>query len=166
MDTPTLFDDHDDDEGPPTDEWTLGRTRAWLRARVETGSGCPCCEQFAKVYRRKITGSAAWALIQMWRAGGHDLVHVPTLLRRVTADESKLAYWGLTRSSEIRRDDGGKAGWWAVTELGRAWIYREATVPTYARVYDGRVLNLEGDPRTIVEALGTRFNYRELMEGI
>ena len=36
------------------DGMTLGEARDWLRERIEDGEECPCCRQFAKVYRRRL----------------------------------------------------------------------------------------------------------------
>ena len=55
---------------PPSDGETLGGARDWLRDRVEKGAKCPCCGQFAKVYRRTITSGMARALFMIWHEGG------------------------------------------------------------------------------------------------
>jgi len=141
----------------------LGEARAWLRQRVDKGEHCPCCTQFAKVYRRPITSASARSLVLLWRAAQHNYAHLPTVLKHTHADEAKLAYWGLMEEEAVVRPDGGRAGWWRVTDLGERWIYQTVTVPKYARIYDGRCLGLSGDPVTIIDALGTRFDLRVLM---
>ena len=35
-------------------EMTLDEAKAWLRDQVDDGAHCPCCGQFAKVYKRRI----------------------------------------------------------------------------------------------------------------
>jgi hypothetical protein len=148
----------------PNDHWTLGDTRDWLRRRLEDGEHCPCCTQFAKVYRRKITSTSARALITMFRAGAqYEPKHLPTVLGRKQADETKMAYWGLIQEESAQRSDGGRAGWWQITELGVEWIHGRVAMPRYARIYDGRCLALVGEPTTIQDCLGTRFNLSELM---
>ena len=102
----------------------------------------------------------------MLRAGGHgSFVHLPTVLGRKQADEAKLRYWGLIEEELKLREDGGRAGWWRVTDAGALWARGLSAVPRYAVIFDSKLLRLEGPPLTIVEALGNRFNYRDLMDG-
>jgi hypothetical protein len=160
----------------PTDETPLGEVRAWLRGRVEDGETCPCCLQFAKIYRRKITAPMARVLIAMWRVGGRDWVDIPALAKSIYTDrtratggdETKARYWGLIEPKpNERRDDGSlRVGWWRLTHAGVSFVRGENTVPKYARIYDGRLLGLDYSEHVdITDALGTRFDYRELMQG-
>jgi hypothetical protein len=52
-----------------------------------------------------------------------------------------------------------------VTRLGARFVRGEIRIAKYARVYNGRCLGLEGEPVDIRDALGTQFNYSELMAG-
>lgn len=142
---------------------TLGEARAELRQLVRDGERCPCCDQFAKVYRRKLNSGMARSLIAMWRTAGTSWVHVPTALDARSREEGKLRYWGLVVESDEERDDGGRAGWWQVTDLGAQFVLGQLRVPQYAHVYDGRCLGLHGDPVMIRDCLTDRFSYEELM---
>lgn len=145
-----------------------------LRELVDDGCSCPLCTQFAKVYRRKIHATMARELIHFYRrAGVGEWFDLPLLAgevsgkrRAYTGDSAKLRYWGLMVENDARREDGGRAGWWQVTERGRAWVLRQLLIPKYARVYDGRCLGHEGEHVSILDALGTRFDYHELMAGV
>jgi hypothetical protein len=150
------------------DDMTLGEAREILRELLDAGHKCPCCTQMAKIYRRKITGRQAAALISLFRAAGRDYGHFPTVApdHYEAAQAALLRYWGLTEELQEKREDGGRAGWWRVTERGEAWIRGQTTVPKYARTYDSRCLGLTGESVTVVDALGTKFNYNELMAGI
>jgi hypothetical protein len=44
-------------------------------------------------------------------------------------------------------------------------VLNRSLVPTYAQIYDGRCLGYDGEPVSIVDALGKKFDYHELMEG-
>lgn len=140
----------------------LGVARAQLRQCVDEGAHCPCCTQFAKVYKRSINSTMARCLITIWRAAPFDFVHVPSLPGD-THEVSQLAWWGLVEEELKVRLDGGRAGWWRITEHGKRWLHGSATVPRYARIYDHRLLNLVGDPITAEDALGTKFDLRQLM---
>lgn len=153
----------------PDDTWTLEESRAWLRARVEKGAHCPLCSQFTKVYRRKINAAMARALILMWKEGdlGRRLyVHVPSIDPTRGGDVAKMEYWGLIEEERAVRTDGGRAGYWRLTRRGEDWILGKVRIPKYARVYDGRLLSLAGEPVSINDALGDWFKLDELMEGV
>lgn len=154
-------------EARPSDTTPLGVARSWLRDRaISGGERCPCCAQFAKVYRRKLTASTGMALVSMYREAGQRFVHVPDLLRNKAADEAKARYWGLIESRGDYRDDGSRrSGFWRLTDSGVAFVRRRIRVPRYALIYDGRCLGLEGEPVGIAEVLGNRFDYGELMRG-
>ena len=146
-----------------TDDMTLAQARDQLRDLVDRGCQCPCCTQYAKVYRRKINSGMARSLIRMWRLAGTDWINVPTSIGARSREEGKLAYWQLVEESTDVRDDGGRAGWWRVTERGAQFVTNQLKVPKYARVYDGRCLGLRGELVTIRRCLSSRFDYDELM---
>lgn len=146
---------------------SLAQVRNWLLSKADDGAECPVCKQYVKVYRRKITSSMAYALIEMYRAGGKDWVHLASVLTGARADEAKLAYWGLIEEEKILRPDGGRAGYWRVTDLGELFLRGNLKLPKYARVYNKRVLGLDAtEQATIRDALGTKFDYSELMAGL
>lgn len=156
------------------DEMSLGEARAKLRMLVDEGHTCPCCTQFAKVYKRTIHSSMAQALIRIYRTGhitrdsyNEWVVVADVLTHRQVADVAKLAYWELIQPEpEAQRRDGSKrVGRWRVTSRGLYFVTGQASVPKYARVYDGRVLGWTGEGVTIVDCLGKKFDYRELMYG-
>lgn len=154
-------------------EWGTphGVVKASLREDVEQPGGgiCPTCTQHAQVYRRKINAGMAVSLLRMF---AHDPVnlgwlHVPTVVGGRSREEGKLAYWGLVEEELVRREDGGRAGFWRVTELGRLFAQGRTTLPKYARIYNGRCLGLDTTSHAgIRDALGTQFSYDELMAGL
>lgn len=139
--------------------------RAYVSLMRYEGLTCPTCGQLAKVYRRALNAQMAMALIQVWRAAGTEWAHVRTVVGHNRADEAKLRYWGLIEDGKARREDGGHAGYWRVTEAGEQFIKRRRSVPKYALVYDGDLLGMDGPEIMIEEALADQFNYRELMGG-
>jgi hypothetical protein len=148
--------------GPDT--ITLAQAKAWLRLRLKDGAQCPCCTQLAKTYRRKLNSGMARVLIAQWGSYGQSFCHTARLVPSLR-EGAKLAYWGLLEADERRRDDGGHAGWWRITDKGAQFVANSITVPKYVVVYDDRVLRLEGDHISIRDALGDGFNYDELMRG-
>lgn len=142
----------------------LVQAKAWLRAKIDEGARCPCCNQMAKVYKRKINSGMAKALIVMYKHAGTDWFYLPDIRSRWQGrDEAVLRYFGLIEEATERRDDGGRAGWWRVTDVGQLYVLNRAQTYKYARVYDGKCLGLVGDLCGIKEALGDKFDYSELM---
>lgn len=145
---------------------SLADAQKWLFERIVTGERCPCCEQYAKVYRRQINTGMARSLIAMYLHGPQgQWVHVPTQVGARSREEGKLRYWGLVEEQHDQRGDGGRAGYWRLTDNGRRWVTGQTTVPKFVAVYNNKVLQSYGTPISITDALGTKFNYTELMRG-
>jgi len=143
---------------------TLEEAKQWLKARLEKGAHCPCCAQFAKVYRRRINSGMARSLIMMYLRGKREWIYIPTAISAKSREEGKLVYWGLIEESSQLREDGGRAGWWRVTEKGETFIHRRIKVPKYAFVYDAKLLHLDdGEMVDIEDCLGVYFDLSELM---
>jgi len=141
----------------------LDQAKAWLRSQLQRGAACPCCGQFAKVYKRKLNSGMVRSLLAMYRVGGRDWIHLPTQIGARSREEGKLRYWGLVEEQLTVRPDGGRAGFWRVTAAGEAFIREQFKVPKYAQVYDGRCLGLTGDLVGIRETLGSKFRLDELL---
>jgi hypothetical protein len=146
---------------------SLAQVRTWLRSKVDEGVECPACRQHVKVYRRKINSGMARSLMLMYRVGGRDWVHVPSQVGARSREEGKLAYWGLVEEEKALRPDGGRTGYWRVTRIGELFVLNKCTVPKYARIYNGELVNLDPNEQvSIVDALGTKFDYAEMMAGV
>jgi hypothetical protein len=151
-----------------SDSDSLGDARAWLREQVTTGgASCPCCRQFAKIYRRRLHSGMARALVLMYRAHGCDWQDKTQTLRGVGSaarDESLLRFWGLIEEDPRRREDGGRMGWWRVTEAGANFVEGRTRAASHVVVYNGSKIRLDAEKTiSIREALGENFNYDELM---
>lgn len=146
---------------------SLAEARKLLQSFLDEGHKCPCCDQLAKVYKRPLFASMAIDLLRAYRSHGVGRwFHLPSEPEKMPNGGATgvSRYWGLIEEeTDVRRDDGGRAGFWRVTPLGERWLLGEISVPKYARVYDGKLLGLCGEPWTIRQALGKRFNYDEIM---
>lgn len=156
-------------EGLFPDWMPLRDVRTKLRELAIQGTRCPCCTRYVKVYERPINGTMARSLIAMYRAWGRGWGDLPKLRKEAqlhhSNQEGQLAHFGLIEEEDVRREDGGRAGFWRVSELGERWVRGEAMVQKYARTYDGRLLQLTGEPVAITDVLGTGFDLREVMGG-
>jgi hypothetical protein len=135
-------------------------------------SDCPCCGRHAQIYRRKFHASMALQLIRLYRMGGHlQFIHASKLiLPQVSGagDFSKAKYWGLIIPKDkaiYETETPGKAnGYWRITPLGEQFIKGLIRISREVHVFDDRVCGFSPDTITIRDALGTRFNYDELMD--
>lgn len=147
------------------DTTLLADAKAWLRARLRDGERCPLCSQRAQIYRRPINARMALALIELRRAATPgDWVHLPTIVPN-SGDPAKLRYWQLIEEELVQRPDGGRAGYYRLTDRGLGFLTGTVTVPRYALIYDSRLLGFEGEPVTIADCLGRPFDLDALLAG-
>lgn len=157
----------------------LAQAVRWVLEHRQDGVTCPCCGQFAKVYRRKLSSTMAYALILIdrhFRKVPGGWLHVPSYLTKNVPDKcgatyrggdwAKMAYWGLIEEKDEPREDGCKhAGWWSITDLGQQFVRNQVRIPSHVLLYDQRLLSLDRTTMIgIKDALGDRFNYDELMD--
>ena len=68
---------------------------------------------------------------------------------------------------EMPKDPENKAtrtsGYWKPTKAGIFFVHRAASMPKYCYVFDSKPLRFDGPLITVIDALGNRFNYAELM---
>lgn len=158
---------------------TVAEAQAILRDQVDEGATCPVCTQHAKVYRRRVNKGMAQALRLIARAasakGDPRLpVHVPSEIGRRSAEEGKLALFGLIEQSPSMLADeqpnaAPERGWWRMTSVGLDFLrIPHYTIPRYVRVYDGRALGFvdESDRVTFLECLAEPFDYTLDVEGV
>lgn len=100
----------------------------------------------------------------MYRKFGLQFGYIPELPAR-SREEGKLVCWSLIEEANALRPDGGRAGWWRVTDKGEAFIWRGLMVPKYALIYDGRFLRYDNpkDLVSIKDCLGKKFDLDDLM---
>lgn len=153
---------------PSDDTLAVARERV-MAERWEKGSTCPCCDQMAKVYARTLYAGLAVDLIKAWRyvrdGDPFQWFHMPTAISHRAGDAAKAAHWGLIEPMpDVRREDGGKAGWWRFTPVGIGWVKGTSSVPRYALIYNKVLQRVDGPPWSIRDALGKEFDLRELLE--
>lgn len=157
---------------------TLAAARALVRAKRREGVDCPCCGQFAKVYRRKLSAAMAEAAIVIERAtrGARSRpFHMGQLLdaeacsrtARGGGDPMRLRFHGLVNLVPgVRADESWRVGYYVVTDLGVKFARNEHRAPKYAYLYAQECLGVSEETVSVVEALGNYFNYKNLMSGI
>ena len=149
---------------------SLSRARAMVDDRLEEGVECPCCGQFCKLYKRKLnSGMAAglvWLTREYLRSG--EWINIPEtgprFLLRTGGQFSVLEHWGLIEQQAS--DDGAKrtSGMWRPTDKGVDFATKKVRVPSHVHLYDNTVRGWSDRSLDVVEALGSKFDYAELMK--
>jgi hypothetical protein len=149
----------------PKDLQNLDEARQWVFDNVLQGAVCPCCRQLAKVYDRSLHKGMIEGLVKMWRIHQDNWAHVPSTegLSKLGGEFARMRFWGLIEEATEKREDGGRAGWWRITEFGRRFILGEVSVPKTIYLYDNEVQgSTQGEQIFVYSPLG-KFRYDELM---
>ena len=163
----------------PSSFTDLESAKKWVQENLRQGVQCPCCGKLAKVYKRKLNATMAYALVRIYmyfKANPSEpWLHVPEFLVRVKGDSTiaggdvaKLRYWGLLDAkSDLSRDqlpDGAeRMGYYRLTDLGKRFVEGNIAVPRCVYLYNQLLLRTSDDLATIREALGSRYNYDKLL---
>jgi hypothetical protein len=155
---------------------TLEDAKTYVRAKRDEGVPCPCCGQMCKVYPRSLNAAMARFLIWLVREyeerkkddAATDLwisVNEGPLIqhRKGGGDFAKMEHWGLIE--QMANDDETKrtSGFWRPTQSGIDFVYYRITVPRKAMLYMNECIGFSEEKINIREALGTKFDYQELM---
>lgn len=131
---------------------------------------CPVCNQHCKIYKRKLNKSMAMAILWLVRTSGSLLewVNVTELGPKwlhTTRPLPTLIHWDLIEGKKNEDASKRTSGIWRPTPKGRAFVYKEITVPKYVFLYNNTLLRMSEERTDIETALGDKFDYSELMEG-
>lgn len=161
-------------DGPNTA--TLDEVKNWLSTHMEDGAICAACERVVKVYKRKITSSMAHVLILLAKhyKTNSDWIHVPSFINAaglppevsaaVRGDWAKLTLWGLLIEKPMTREDGSnRAGYYKVTPEGISFSENKVFMPRHVFIYNRQNVGFSKEHVRIVDVLGDRFNYNELI---
>lgn len=151
---------------------SLQEAKTYLKENYEKGTKCPCCGQFVKLYKRKITSAMALGLIYLAKnTEADEYVHIENFFKKqpvpssIRGDISKLVFWGLLEKQEgLRADGSSRNGYYKITQLGRNFVHGLVTVSKNIFIYNNKVIKRSDELINIETALGNKFNYRELMK--
>ena len=149
---------------------TIQEAKTHLRENFDKGTGCPCCGQFVKRYRRSIYGTMARMLIAFYRLKHPGFMHVNDVIRLTgladyrCGDWAKLVYWGLIEEkSKGKNEDKRTSGYWRITDRGKEFVEGALTVPKYIYLYNQKYMGNDGPEVHIRDCIGKKFSYEELM---
>lgn len=135
---------------------------------------CPCCQRRARVNRLKVHSTLAAMLVRLHRLsmlnnGRADAwVHIEAFrpLKHASGrDFCIVKHWNLAEPRPANEDeDKNSSGYWRLTPMGQLFVQNDILIQKHAFVFDNRVLNFSGETTSIIESLGNKFSYQELME--
>lgn len=149
---------------------TLAEAQARLQANLDEGMACPCCQQYAKRYRRNLYAAPVRSMFALWRlmlAGEPGDFYHRLLFDDKNNDFALTRHWRLSEEKEKEEgDDKRTSGFWRLTPDGILFLRGRLSVKRKVVLYNDRVEGFEGEPIFILECLGKKFSYAELMAGI
>lgn len=157
------------EEMPLTLFTTLQEAKDWVIANRIEGCICPTCGQIAKIYKRKLNNSMALGLIKLNKLcrESTDAIyfHVNSFTSNGGGDFAKLIYWDLVKEKEKDEEETFKrtSGYWTITEKGRLFVQSELEVQSHIFLYDSKLLGFSDKKTNIMDSLGKKVNYLELM---
>lgn len=137
---------------------------------ADKGYNCPHCGGYCKRYYRHFNSNMALALIVLYRNLDKGFVHLENLMKEAgykrCGDASYLRHYRLIEKKEGKRDDGSpRNGMYKITSAGIMFVEGKTKVKAKYVIYKNKHEGFEGDEINIKDALGKKFDYRELMEG-
>lgn len=153
---------------------TIQEAKTRMRAEMRKGVACPCCNQFVKLYKRKLNSGMAITLIRLFRHYGisKDFVNVKDFLRENkysnSHDWTLLKHWGFIEEEKTDpSQDAKSSGRWRITLKGEEFVLGILRAPSHILTYNSGFYGFEGDSIVdmigIEQAIGNKFSYLELM---
>jgi hypothetical protein len=149
--------------------WKLGEAQSYMaEGMVDDGTHCPCCGRWAKVNGRPFNSTMARGLIWLARKAGRDRrwVDVPKEAPRWLVKSNQIsitAHWGFVESKESADPKKKTTGLWRPTPRGVGFARGRIKVRQRVHTFNNRVVGWSGPEVDVEDALGTKFNYAEVM---
>lgn len=156
---------------------TLQEAREELQRGLKDGTVCPCCDRYTQIYKRKISGANARALVAFYKyARFRKSLDLFLHLRDVAnedrdfvksvghgSDFPKLRFWGLLERQERINGDRKTSGYFRLTDAGIQFVERRITVPMFMYLYNDKAVGSSDIRTTIDRCFKEKFSYHELM---
>jgi len=150
---------------------TIEEGELFIRDNIEKGCICPVCKGTAKLYKRKINSGMTLFLIGLYklriRTGKryHQNKNIMSEMDLNTSslDYSVLKHFGLIKDQENEDTEKRKSGFWCITKKGAAFVLNEIKIPSHVHLYNNVLVGFSETTINITEALGNKFNYKELL---
>lgn len=144
---------------------TLSELKSFLKENWEKGVCCPGCKQFVKLYKRKLNSGMAYTLLLLYKQP-REWIPVKDFLRvnkhHNGHDWTLLNHWKLLEE-RVTNNNEPNSGRWKITPAGVMFVENKLTVPKHIYFYNSKAWKESKEQTNIIEALGEKFNYKELM---
>jgi len=121
---------------------TLKEAKEHLRQNWDKGTGCPCCGQLVKLYKRKLNSGMAITLFRIYQYNGFNPVHVKDFLKdnklRNNHDWTLLKHWGLLKEEYNEDEDKKHSGVYHLTQRGVYFLTTKLTLPKHILIYNNK----------------------------
>lgn len=173
---------------------SLAEAKDVFNAELDKGTRCPCCERYARRYRRKFNSGMAVSLVALVRLSQQQLIAQAAEWPNVTlgmapspwihGDEigrylgrfskatyphgeiGKLVHWKLAEPMPGTRAMSGRpSGSWRPTPAGIDFVRRIDSIRLTVVLWNNVVCGFEGPEVKIDNVMGEHFDYAELMGG-
>ena len=151
---------------PPNRE-AVETIRSYIAAHVEKGIDCPCCDQFVRLYKRKLNANMTrflCSLVRISLARGRDAWVNFRDCEFDGRDYPYIALWGLAETKSNEDASKKNSGLWKPTQKGIDFVLAGLRVPSHVHVLNNRIVGWSDETVGARDSLGTSFNYDELME--
>lgn len=150
----------------------LSEARAATLAAIDKGTTCPCCDQYVRLYKRKLNANMAEFLCSLVRnyqvkhliADYDEDVWIHFKECKFTGlDYAYLALWGLMETKANLDPAKKGSGLWRPTQKGIDFARGKVSVPSHVHIYNNVVMGWSDTTVSIREAFDRYFDYAELM---
>ncbi len=128
---------------------------------------CPGCERWAKIYKRRLNSGMASVLVRLFHVSDpktwSSIEQIFGSRKQDRRDWPLLQHWGLIEPGGRRTATSNASGFWRITARGVMFVVGSTVVPEYVFVWDNRAVRFSAETVTVRAALGSRFDYAELM---
>jgi hypothetical protein len=163
------------------DDTTFNALRAAVKEGILKDAGvlCPCCDQQASVYYRRVNRSIVKVIAALGRFAEENgmmaWANIPTLFSTDPALRGSKAsqggqwaqaekWWLVERKRGDQREDGSsRTGLARITKLGVAFLAGKYRIREYAIFYNNTLLGKAGDPMRVDDVRD--FDYQEIFGG-
>ena len=147
-----------------TENSTVKQAKQFLRDNYIKGTKCPCCDQNVKLHPFKLTSGVAAVLIKFYKERDKGWINPIKEFKTNNGNYAKLRHWGfLEKKSENDNPKIKSSGLWRITPTGILFATNKIDVQEKVKLYNNQYFGREGDWITIKDALGTKFDFEELM---
>ncbi|UCC74933.1 MAG: hypothetical protein JSV86_10405 [Gemmatimonadota bacterium] len=153
---------------PQVNGETLDAAQDALIWTLPTGRRCPCCGQFAKRYRYRLSANCCHFLVWLyWKdhanPGAFHSVRMMPQKIMASRDYTRPVHYGLIEEEPNGNPKKHRSGNWRINGDGREFVEKKRAVPEYMYVYNEHILYFDGEPVTIDHFSGKHFDYAEAM---